>query len=703
MNLRLLKFILFIPFFIACQAGSEIIPPDSGDNGTASDFSCTLSSQTLAFDQAYDYQPASLTASVGDERVIVDLSGAPWMEVEGNVTTISPNSAVTLNFVPKEPNYRHEDRSGVIVFKGKYTGESVEVPVSQAASYQDADESLLNGWRLDSDMAPSENWLGGKTLTANKGDLKGLLTLEHSVNSDVRVISDENRGTFTGMRPGDAVLMRAPVRSLAAGTDVSAMINIGHKTTGTESRWAAEYWDEDKWNTIREFTTCNDDGEFNYATFVGDFTLNSQIENDYVKLRFRLVEGEENAVHFIAASPWTGAAMEVNSAYPPVTDYKKVLILGNSFTYYWGSPFVLKQIARSQGHRLDVRVHTEPGATLAEHLDMYSLSDEAVDEGGYHYAILQEQSTAHAQFMDGKTEVLSDANKLSNAIRRESLTYKLILENTWSYAEDNYKGYGSHEVFDAKLQEGCRAIAKSLRAEVSPVGLAFAYARTDQPDINCFYKDDHHPSRKGAYLKSCVNYLKIYGGEFTGTPYEGEVGDAAQAEALRTIAAQAVAYVPVEKPKEPVTLTIDFSTSWPFSPDLAAGSSVKIKTKDAYTFTQDGVEYPIEIYSPTDGYYYIGDALRLNSKNGSGYIKVPAIEGKALVELTGTITNSTGSKTLYVSSDASDAGDIGKLTISSAEPKTNSVQLTGALPGYSYYLFTNSTNTQIAKLILTYE
>lgn len=677
MNLRLLKFILFIPFFIACQAGSEIIPPDSGDNGTASDFSCTLSSQNLTFDHAYDYQPLSLTASVGDERVIVDLSGAPWMEVEGNVTTISPNSAVTLNFVPKEPNYSHDDRSGVIVFKGKYTGESVEVPVSQAASYQDAEESLSGC----------------------------ILSVEHSINSDVTTGGDGDNDTFAGMLPGDAILMRAPVRSLAAGTDVSAMINIGHKTAGAESRWAAEYWDEGKWNTIREFTTCNDDGEFNYATFIGDFTLNAQIVNDYVKLRFRLVEGDGNTVHFIAASPWTGAAMEVNSAYPPVTDYKKVLILGNSFTYYWGSPFVLKQIARSQGHRLDVRVHTEPGATLAEHLNLYSLSDEAVDEGGYHYAIMQEQSTAHAKFMEGQTAVQADANKLSNAIRRESLTYKLILENTWSYAQDNYMGYGSHEVFDAKLQEGCRSIAKSLRAEVSPVGLAFAYARTGQPDINCIDADDHHPSRKGTYLKSCVNYLKIYGGEFTGTPYEGEVGDAAQAEALRTIAAQAVAYEPVEKPKEPVTLTIDFSTSWPFSPDLAAGASVKIKTKDAYTFTQDGVEYPIEIYSPTDGYYYIGDALRLNSKNGSGYIRVPAIEGKALVELTGTITNKPGnSKTLYVSSDASDAGDIGKLTIESKEEsQTNSVPLTGALPGYSYYLYTKSANTQIGKLILTYE
>ena len=38
MNLRLLKFILFLPLFVACQVGSEILPPDSGDNGKVSDF-----------------------------------------------------------------------------------------------------------------------------------------------------------------------------------------------------------------------------------------------------------------------------------------------------------------------------------------------------------------------------------------------------------------------------------------------------------------------------------------------------------------------------------------------------------------------------------------------------------------------------------------------------------------------------------------
>ena len=204
------------------------------------------------FDHAYDYAPYALSAVTGDEIVVVDLSKAPWMEVEGDVAVIEPNTEVTLNLVPAEPNYSSSPRSGVIVLRGKYTGEFVEVAVTQGGSYQDIDESLLNGWRLDSELALPENWKKNATMMANTGDSKGLLTLEHSVNSDVTVIEDEKRGTFTGMRPGDAVLLRAPVRNLAAGTDVSAMINLGHKTAGGKSKWVAEYWDEEKWNEIRK-------------------------------------------------------------------------------------------------------------------------------------------------------------------------------------------------------------------------------------------------------------------------------------------------------------------------------------------------------------------------------------------------------------------------------------------------------------------
>lgn len=703
MNLRLLNLSLLIPLFIACQVGSEIIPPEGGDEGTP-DFYCNVSQTSFSFDHAYDYTAGEVTVAIGEERVVVDLSQAPWMEIEGGRTIIDPNSEVTFKIAPSEPNYSTSPRSGVVVLKGKYTGQSVEIDVTQAGSFQDADESLANGWRLDSNMAPSEAWLSGKSMTANKGGLKGILSLEHSMNSPVQILEDEKRGTFTGIRPGDALLLRAPVKNLASGTDVSAMICIGHKTAGEKSKWVAEYWDEEMWNEIRTFTTCNDTLDFNFSTFICDFTLKKDVVNDYVKVRFRLVSGQENAVNFVAASPWTGAALEINSGCPAITDTKKILILGNSFTHYWGSPFVLKQLARSQGHKLDMRVHTEPGVSLKEHSTDFTLSRDAINEGGYDFAILQEQSVTHAKYADKvNTTALSETNALANAIKAESQTCWIVLENTWAYSEDNYKGYGSYDVFFDKLVAGCTEIAQSVRLEVSPIATAFKRVNDNYPEINCLYTDGHHDSRNGAYLKSCVNYLRLYGGEFNDSPYLGEATSPEIAQTLRTVAYNVVNDVPEVAPKETVTITLDFA-SWPLNPMISGNT--KILTKDTYTYTENDVTYQFEIYAPKKGYYNTGTALRFDDQTG-GYIKLPAIEGKTLVELTVAITN-TSNKSIHLfsyepdmTSTAKDGDILSNKTISKQSSAT--FKLTGTTPGTPYYLYSKAKHTQIGKIVMTYE
>jgi hypothetical protein len=410
MNRRLLIFSLLIPLFIACQAGLEIIPPEGGEEGTP-DFCCNVSQTSFSFDHAYDYAAADVTVINGEESVMLDLSQAPWMEIEGGRTVIESNSEVTFKIAPSEPNYSSSPRSGVIVLKGKYSGQTLEIDVTQPGSFQDADDSL-----------------------------KGILSLEHSMNSPVQILQDETGGAFTGIRPGDALLLRAPVKNLASGTDVSAMICIAHKTSGEKSKWVAEYWDEDMWNEIRTFVTCNDTLDCNYSTFICDFTLNQDVINDYVKLRFRLVSGQENAVNFIAPSPWTGAALEINAGCPAIKETKKILILGNSFTHYWGSPFVLKQLARSQGYQLDMRVHTEPLASLHEHNTVFTLSRDAINEGGYDYAILQENSITHAEYEDKvNTTALSETAALATAIKAESQSCIIFLENTWAYSQNDFE------------------------------------------------------------------------------------------------------------------------------------------------------------------------------------------------------------------------------------------------------------------------
>lgn len=175
-----------------------------------------------------------------------------------------------------------------------------------------------------------------------------------------------------------------------------------------------------------------------------------------------------------------------------------------------------------------------------------------------------------------------------------------------------------------------------------------------------------------------------------------------------------------EEPEQPeddseLTLTFDFTT-WPFSPTLNKGTNNKQLEKNAYTFTDNGVEYPIEIYAPNVGYYYTSNYLRFNCDTGKGaYIKLPAVADKALSKLHIAITN-TVSKGFYLYKNVnmtvtpvelSDAilnamgenkGGVAKVPQSGSRE----YELTNTEKNTSYYLYSEDKNMQMSKIVLTY-
>lgn len=293
-----------------CQVGSEIITPDA-DGGEISDFTCVLSSEIVDFSHAYDYEPYALNVQVGEEAVLVDLTDAPWVEIKDDVELIYPDSNIDLQIVPVEPNYSQVARTGTIVLRGKYTGQFKEVTVTQVGSFQDSAESKDNVWSLTSDYVSSETWLTGGLLTANQGDMNGLLTLERSVNSPVEILPDEDRGTFKGFDIGDAILLRAPVKNLEPETALTAMLNLSQKSSGVECEWVAEYWDAGGWNSYATYKTSRAEEDFTYKPLTCEFTLKESIVNDYVKVRFRKLSGSGIVTNFIAADPKIGAELKV--------------------------------------------------------------------------------------------------------------------------------------------------------------------------------------------------------------------------------------------------------------------------------------------------------------------------------------------------------------------------------------------------------
>lgn len=81
---------------------------------------------------------------------------------------------------------------------------------------------------------------------------------------------------------------------------------------------------------------------------------------------------------------------------------KRVLFIGNSYTFYWNLPQTVSAMARSQDIEIACRQSTGSGATLQEHWnsekDLKTL--DILREGDFDAVVLQEHSTYGFIFLE---------------------------------------------------------------------------------------------------------------------------------------------------------------------------------------------------------------------------------------------------------------------------------------------------------------
>lgn len=234
---------------------------------------------------------------------------------------------------------------------------------------------------------------------------------------------------------------------------------------------------------------------------------------------------------------------EIQAQNVPVKDTTLVLCIGNSFTHVYDTYNMLTEIAWSQGHFIKAKAACFGGYSFACHLaEPRTLKSFEAREDGNEIIFLQNHSQLNAYIgRDPKrfSSAVKDAVELAERIRAFVPEGRIIFESTWSYPKYNYGSFGSYESFDAAMLKGTRLIARKSRAEVSPIGNAFTICRERYPEIELLYKDGHHQSMEGAYLKSCVNYLVVFGGVFA--PGTSSCGlDAEVAARLQNVALEAV-------------------------------------------------------------------------------------------------------------------------------------------------------------------
>lgn len=338
-----------------------------------------------------------------------------------------------------------------------------------------------------------------------------------------------------GLRENDSWTFHIPVKDFKGGY-VEVDLVMGSKPFSPKY-YVVEYLDGKKWTTsecdlhqvpenpkLRYNVKCTGDDNhhcsiiqtlpFRKAVSDGELLVRLRVVGDYACNGGSISKPEGDAAVRILTYGYIGAYASLAGNQAP-KDTTKVAWLGNSFTFVNAADFILKELAFQEGHFLDMRVSAYPGARFRSHLGLPKSLD-VISEGGYEYVILQDQSTQAARYgRDSQKDVMDYTGTIAAVIRHFSPDCKFIYEQTWAFLQEDYGGFGSYEAFDSCATAGAKALADKIGATVSPIAQAFAVVRSERPDIVIYSTDDHHPAAYGAYLKSCVNYLVIFGTPFT--------------------------------------------------------------------------------------------------------------------------------------------------------------------------------------------
>lgn len=187
---------------------------------------------------------------------------------------------------------------------------------------------------------------------------------------------------------------------------------------------------------------------------------------------------------------------------------RRVLFIGNSFTYFNNLPEVLAGIARSrpQGPVVEPTMFATGGMTLQWHWAAGKAAD-LIDRQRWDDVILQEQSAlgAGTEVGDGRLSppglFHQSVRNFVPRIRAAGATPVLLM--TWARR--------ARPTDQALLADAYDTIGRELDVTVSPAGLAWQEAHRLWPDLDLHVADGSHPNPVGTYLAACVLYVTVTG------------------------------------------------------------------------------------------------------------------------------------------------------------------------------------------------
>ena len=413
------------------------------------------------------------------------------------------------------------------------------------------EDSFPSKWIFSKEYIPEfeKEWKEGHILPATEAGAGTIMALTSDGQHLGRYDIVDKRPIAGPFKKGDQMLFDFPVSYLPAGTVISFDAAVTAEK-GAPKRWQIEWTDGGEWKQGKSFNIYGPAFGKNhkYSTVYETFRLSEPVKDGSVKIRLKAIgdeliaNGEEAGAGLMLVTYGYVGAYAQNYGTSVPKDTLKVLCLGNSFTYYNSCPTLLKEIAWNEGHYIDIYAGLKGSRTMAHHLEL-EMTDEWIALGGYDYVFLQDQSQIPAKVGKDRKEnrqQIQDMAAVAAKVRSRSPECKAVVEWTWAYPAREFGGFDNYDAFSRYGRKGSYIMAKAVgNAVVSPIEKAFKIVREERPDICLYHTDGLHQSLYGSYLKSCVNYLLIYGEPFGNSPADCLV-EPAIAAYLRKVAEKVV-------------------------------------------------------------------------------------------------------------------------------------------------------------------
>ena len=203
--------------------------------------------------------------------------------------------------------------------------------------------------------------------------------------------------------------------------------------------------------------------------------------------------------------------VEYDNPTPPSNRAKKFLFVGNSGTYFNGTPLMFKGLARASGTEIDVTYSTIGGIALSSFADethrANAMYHDALAKKKYDFVVFQDASLRAYEHSKPALDILIPMAKSNGA------TPLLYMRYATKTNPDERKD-------DAKIySDSFNRIAREMNLVCAPVAEAFLYCTDMYPSINLYADDNAHHSASGAYLAACVWMISYLGVDVIGNTY----------------------------------------------------------------------------------------------------------------------------------------------------------------------------------------